>query len=251
MGGHAVGVDIRRLPVNPPKAAAGAVKIENPLEIDRLLTSASENGARVDLLFPWNSLRFVTRAHLDYAKEQGFRMVLPPALNAETLLSSECNAIIFLKGQVLVCVRAMNAMIELDSIVLREPWTVFSIQRRKEPRYIIQGAYEYMATLDSIEGPKRRVQKRLLDVSCSGFSIQAASSREAALFRKGLMMKRISFRIEERLIVVDAQVCSSVPLGKETGLAGVKIGLKILRIGTDDRIALISWVARQLTLAYV
>jgi hypothetical protein len=245
-----VGVEIRKLPVNPPTVVAGAVKIDNAVEIARLLTSASETGARTDLSFGLDNRRFVTRTCLDYVKEQGLRFELPAELTADTVLSSECNAIIFLKGQVLVCVRSTNAVVEKDAIVLREPWSVFSIQRRKEPRYEIPRAYEYLASIDSMEGPRRRVQKRLLDMSCSGLSIQAASSREAAFFRKGLLLKRISFRLDDRMIIVDAQVCNSVPLGSATGLAGFKIGLKILRIGTDDRIALISWVARQLTLSY-
>jgi hypothetical protein len=204
------------------------------------------------------ALRFISRVTLDWKPGEPLTFAIPENLNkielskesGDDVEKMECNVILFLRGQLLVCVRSETISIVDDRLVLQEPWTVFKIQRRKEARYEISRAYEFFVEIDSVEAKRARLKKRLLDISASGLAILAATQREADFYKKDLIMKNIHFQIEDCLIRLDAQVCNSVPMDPRMGIPGFKIGLKILRIGKEDGLILSSWVARKLSISY-
>ncbi|MDR3606042.1 MAG: PilZ domain-containing protein [Oligoflexia bacterium] len=243
--------EFRNIPVKEKKLTTGATKVEDPIEIRKLLSSASETAARADIALPKMGRRFISRVELDWAPKKGLEFEIPSNVEKlEAPIEGECNIIIFLKGQTLACLSSKKVSVQKDKLIVAEPWTIFTIQRRKEVRYEIPKAYEFLVTLDSVEGVRRRVTKRLLDVSASGFAVQAISHREAGLFKRDLIMKNIQIQLEDRRYQVDAQVRNSVPLDPRSGISGFKIGFKILRIKKEDALALSGWVARRLTVLY-
>jgi hypothetical protein len=240
----------------------GAKRIDDPIEIRRFFVSASETGARADIALPQLARRFITKIDMDWKPGEGLRFEIPDQLEKiempadgvggapSTAPPIECNVILFLRGQTLICVRSESVQVQEKMLVLQEPWTVFKIQRRKEARYEIPRGYEFFVKIESVEGSRLRVNKRLLDVSPSGLAILAQTKREADFYKRDLIMKNIHFQVEDRLIRLDAQVCNTVPVDPRTGIAGFKIGLKILRIGKEDGLTLSSWVARKLSISY-
>jgi len=164
----------------------------------------------------------------------------------EAIEPGECLVLAYLKGQLILGVQGHSWEVRDGLLWLPAPWRRFKIQRRKEARLEIPTGYDFFITIDAIEGPDRRVQKRLLDLSASGLAFQIISPREAALYRTGLMMKNIIVKVLNREIRIDAQVMNNVPHTISTLGKCSKVGLSFLRISPDDQKFITSYVTSQL-----
>lgn len=240
----------------------GFERVIDPLEIRRLISRAVETGASVEVRLP--AIRFSSSIREDSDPKVNLKIVVPEEAQAELRklaeaqpakdaaapdaapADNECMIIAFLEGAVLLCIRGQNATLMEDTLYLPPPWDVFKLQRRKEPRFDIPTAYELYVSMESVEGQKLRVKKRILDISSSGLGFHVLSTREAEFYKKGMFLRRMSLTIEGRQIFLDAQVKSSIDLTGDPMIKGVKIGILFIRIGPVDARYIAGYVARNL-----
>jgi hypothetical protein len=105
-----------------------------------------------------------------------------------------------------------------------------------------------MESMDA--GSRKRVQRRVLDISEHGLGFQIGSSREAASYRPGVFVRKMEMIIESRQIFFDARVANVLKIENDPRRAGVKIGLEIIRMSPVDRQFIAAYVARHLVQSY-
>lgn len=217
----------------------GFEAVVNPIEMYRLIRAASRDSARVDVYFTRSNARLVTEV-IDSAVLGPGITFRKPSGYTPTVRDDECMAIVFLHGHTLLCLHSSNVEWQGDTFRILPRWRAFTLQRRKQARVDIPAGYEILADLDSREGRRRRVQRRVLDISPGGLAFEAANQLEASRYRKGQVLRHVAIRIEDRLIFVDARV------SREASSRGLKVGLQFTRMSQRDRDFLVSFVARHI-----
>ena len=161
--------------------------------------------------------------------------------------TTECLVLLYMRGQLLVGLAAPQWTLEKNQVSFEPTGKAFRIQRRKDVRLQIGTGYDIPVWLDSLEGERGRVQRKLLDISISGLGIHVLSSREAATFKKNMMIRNVVVQIHQHRIRVDGQVASHVDLGIPGESKGVKLGIRIIRISQVDREFIMAYIATHLS----
>jgi c-di-GMP-binding flagellar brake protein YcgR len=234
------------------KEIQGFTRISDPLEIHRSLHRMIEIAAKVDIRINDSSVRFQGVVLDTSSIESGLRVEAPESVKVEELSAPTTGAMIiaFMRGQNLLCVHAQNAKWEERVLTISSPWTLFKLQRRKEPRYQIPAAYDLFVTMHALDGASRRIKRRVLDISETGMGFQVASTREAAPYKKGLFLKSMEVIIENRQIFFDARIANVIPISNDRHRAGVKVGVEVIRMSPVDRHFIAAYVARNLVQIY-
>jgi c-di-GMP-binding flagellar brake protein YcgR len=230
----------------------GFTKVTDPLELHRALKRAIETTAKVEVRLPDQKIEFESVIHETSDIEKGFRIEVPSEVEDETLKCEPTNVMLiaFMRGQNLLCIHSQKTSWDGRVLVVSPPWAVFKLQRRKEPRYQIPAAYDLFVSMESLEGGRRRIQKRVLDISEHGMGFQVTSMREAAPFRKGVFLRKMEVVIENRHIYFDARVANVLHIMNDPHRSGVKIGLEVIRMSPLDRHFIATYVARNLVQIY-
>jgi c-di-GMP-binding flagellar brake protein YcgR len=229
----------------------GFTKITDPIELHRALVRAVESAVKVDVRLPDQKIEFESVIHETSNLETGFRIEIPAEIKNEDLKVDLTNVMLiaFMRGQSLLCVHSQKVRVDGRFLVVAPPWSIFKLQRRKEPRYQIPAAYDLFVSMESPDG-RRRVQKRVLDISEHGMGFQVTSMREAAPFRKGMFLRKMEVVIENRQIYFDARIANVLHIINDPHRAGVKIGVEVIRMSPLDRHFIASYVARNLVQIY-
>ena len=253
--------------VKPPGTEPRFQALTDAIEIRRLFDQASTAQSPVDIQFSSLALKFRGQL-LDPSSANHIQLLIkeneeedpnaksdsPPAPivaselpKLEALLKSqaspvECMLVIYLKGLLLLGVRGTQVKLDQFKLSLEPPFRFFKIQRRKESRLEIPSGYDFFLTIDAIEGARRKVQKRLLDISSSGLGFQVVSPREAALFRVGSKIRAASLEIQNRRFCVDLEVKNLIPIPLDRKWSGTKVGCSIVQVITGDPEFLASYV---------
>ncbi len=231
----------------------GFTKITDPLELHRLLKRAIETTAKVEVRLSDQNLGFQSTIQESSSIESGFRIEAPPEVLEKNIQASVSGAMLiaFLRGQNLLCIHSKKAEWKNRVLTVSPPWSVFKLQRRKEPRYQIPTAYDLSVSMESPESTgRRRIQKRLLDISEHGMGFQVASMREAVPFRKGIFLRKMEVIIENRQIYFDARVANTLRIVGDPHHTGVKIGIEVMRMSPGDAQFIASYIARNLVQIY-
>lgn len=231
----------------------GFTKITDPVELHRLLIRAIESTSKVEVRLPSQGLEFESLIMECSDLQKGFQIEAPAEISDEAVKTqpTEAMLIAFMRGQNLLCIHSKNAAWNERVLTVSPPWSIFKLQRRKEPRYQIPAAYDLFVSMESMEaGSRRRVQRRVLDISEHGLGFQIASSREAASYRAGVFVRKMEMIIESRQIFFDARVANVLKIENDPRRAGVKVGLEIIRMSPVDRQFIASYVARHLVQSY-
>lgn len=209
--------------------------LEDLGEITKLISHAMESEAKVRLVFEGVEKKFESRiTHPNKAdKGKKIAVIAPAGFKPESILNPAAKLLVFLEGQVVLGFQA-EMVGEADPYILfTYPKKLMKIQRRKSVRLPILGGYDIQVQLDSLEIRGKRIRRKLLDVSASGLGFHVLSSREAGLWRKGLIVKNVQFQLGARKFVIDGQISTQIEL-KDPRTQGFKIGLNFLRIKKDD-----------------
>lgn len=223
--------------------ARGFETVLNPVEIFHLIRSAATGNARVELHFMGSDRRAACIALESEPHVLGLRIQLPDSFHRDAR-DKECMAIAFLHGHLLLCLHATRLVWEGRTLLLLPPWRAFTLQRRRQARFEIPAGYEILVDLDAKEGRRRRVQRRVIDISSGGLAFETAGRVEAERFTQGSPLRHIAIRIENRLVFADARV------SREASNRGVKVGIQFTRINQSDRDFLLGYVARHLVQTY-
>lgn len=211
----------------------------NPVEMYRLLRVAARDSARVDVYFTKSNSRLVTEVVDSPFRGPGIAFRTPAGFTPTTR-DDECMAIVFLHGHTLLCLHSSHVVWQGEIFRVLPQWRAFTLQRRKQARLEVPAGYEILADLDSKEGRRRRVQRRVLDISPAGMAFEATTHLEASRYRKGQELRHVAIRIEDRLIFVDARV------SQESTSRGLKVGLQFTRMNQRDKDFLAGYVARHI-----
>jgi hypothetical protein len=241
----------------------GFTKISDPLELHRVLNRAIESAAKVDVRIPGAELGQALKFQATFSEnsniEAGIQIQAPEEIEDDKLINPTrgVNLIAFMRGQNLLCLQAEKAEWKDRTLVVSSPWSAFKLQRRKEARFQIPAAYELIVSMEALEGGRRRTQKRVLDISEHGMGFAVASDREAALYKKGLFLRKMEVKIENRQIFFDGRVANVLPIpsddlrGRGQGSQRpMKIGIEVIRMSPVDRAFIAAYVARNLVQFY-
>jgi c-di-GMP-binding flagellar brake protein YcgR len=234
----------------------GFTKVTDPLELHRVLKRAIETTAKVDVRLPEQKIQFQAVILESSDIESGFQIEAPADISDEAIQAAPAKALVnanliaFMRGQNLLCVHSQNVEWKERTLIVAPPWSIFKLQRRKEPRYQIPAAYDLFVSMESVEGTRRRIQKRVLDISEHGMGFQVASMREAAPYRKGMFLRKMEVTIENRQIFFDARVANILRITDDPRRAGVKVGIELIRISPLDKQFIAAYVARNLVQIY-
>lgn len=226
--------------------------MEDATEIAKFVARAISEEARVEVQMNDSSFRFSSRIHHDTDPAIGLRIRAPEDITAEQLEeqakfeTQTCMVVAFLKSHELLCIQTEAAAWKEGELILPQPWTVFKLQRRKEPRYTIPGAYEFYLKFRSLESPETTIHRKVLDLSMSGLGFFVESPIESDFYKKGLFIRRVNFMLENRHIFLDLRVASVVRLKHKPREPGFKIGVEIMRINPVDKRYVAAFIARGL-----
>jgi c-di-GMP-binding flagellar brake protein YcgR len=232
----------------------GFSKIEDSVEIRRYLNRAIESSAKVDVRLPGDEIQFGSQILESSKPDKSLRIRVPEAAKIDPKKNPEGGAMViaFLRGQVLLCIQADRAeWKDKNTLEVFSPWKIFRLQRRKEPRFEILGAYEIYVSMETLESGRKRIHRRVLDLSTNGMGFHVATAREAALFKKGLFLRKVELMLEGRQIFLDARVQGIKTIVNDSRVSGVKIGVEFIRIGPVDSNFIASYVARSLAQLYM
>jgi c-di-GMP-binding flagellar brake protein YcgR len=231
----------------------GFSKVTDPVELHRLLVRAIETTSQVEVRLPSQNITFRSLILECSALDKGFQIEAPPEIKDETLKTQpgEAMLIAFMRGQNLLCVHSKNTVWNERILTVSPPWSIFKLQRRKEPRHQIPAAYDLFVSMEVVDGStRRRAQRRVLDISEHGMGFQVASSREAAPYRAGVFIRKMEVMIEGRQIFFDGRVANVLKIENDPRRAGVKVGIEIIRMSPVDRQFVAAYVARNLVQFY-
>jgi hypothetical protein len=221
----------------------GFQALMNPVEIYRLIQLASRHSARVDIYFVKSNLRLTSEVLEPELPGPGITLRTPRGFRP-TPKDDECMAIVFLHGHQLLCLHSSHIMWQGDTFRVVPQWRAFTLQRRRQVRLVIPAGYEILVDLDAKDGRKRRVQRRVLDMSAGGMAFEAANREEAERYKKGQTVRHAALRVENRLVFVDARISQEATGSK------FKVGVQFTRINQGDKDFLLGYVARHLVQLY-
>ncbi|CAK9253094.1 unnamed protein product [Sphagnum jensenii] len=230
----------------------GFTKIEEPTDIAKFIARAISEEARVEVQLTETAYRFSSRIHHDSDPTVGLRVRRPEGITneqveAQTKFQTQTSMVVaFLKSHELLCIQTDGAFWKEGELLIPQPWTAFKLQRRKEPRYEIPGAYEFYIALRSLEDPKVSIRRRVMDLSMSGMGFYVESPTESELYKKGLFLRRVNLMLENRHIFLDLRVASCVRLKHNPRMPGFKVGVEVMRISPVDKRYVAAYIARGL-----
>lgn len=141
----------------------------------------------------------------------------------------EVMLMVLVEGQTLIGIKSQqNADGSFDV-----PKTLIRIQRRKDHRWVIPGAYEIFVRIG--------VPRRVIDIGEKGLAFRVGTDAESRKYSIGMDLLKCVFEIHGRKIEVDLEVRNHVDLDK-----GVKIGTRFTRIAKDDADWLGSFILAQI-----
>lgn len=228
----------------PARKPAGTTIVTDPLEIRRLFSRASEGGIQATVKVRGSDTVLKTKV-LEADAQRGLELSIEPGegqLNLENLeklgatkADSEFMILMHLEGRYILGVNTRSVEMLKDRITFSAGTKVFKIQRRKDVRYAIPAGYEFTVEIESLERTRARVKKRLVDLSESGLSFFVLSPREAALYRKGMILNRCIIKIQNYEIPVILRVCNRGKHDRGKQGSGNKIGTEFEQISAENR----------------
>lgn len=233
-------------------AAPGFTKIDEPVEVAKFVARAISEEARVEVQMTDSAFRFSSRIHHDSDPAVGLRIrppeeFPPEQVEAQSKFAVQTSMVVaFLRSHELLCIQTEGAIWKEGELILPQPWTAFKLQRRKEPRYTIPGAYEFYISLRSLEDPQVSIRRRVMDLSMSGMGFYVESPKEADLYKKGLFLRRVNLMLENRHIFLDLRIAAVVRLRHNPRMPGFKVGVEIMRINPVDKRYVAAYIARGL-----
>ncbi len=221
----------------------GFQAVVNPVEIYRMIQLAAKHAARVDVYFVKSNIRITTEVVEPALPGPGITLQMPKGFRPAPK-DDECMAIVFLHGHQLLCLHSSHLLWQGETFRMVPQWKAFTLQRRRLVRLEVPGGYEILVDLDAKDGRRRRVQRRIIDLSAGGIAFMAADRNEAERYKKGQTIRHAALRVENRLVFVDARVSQEATGGR------LKIGIQFTRINQGDRDFLLGYVARHLVQLY-
>lgn len=150
----------------------------------------------------------------------------------------ECKVLVFFSGQAIVGAYGRFQGLEREVVALDYPKKVVRIQRRAHARFWVLGGYDLQVRMDAIEGPKRKVAKKLVDISAGGLAFLVVSPREASLFREGMIVRGLHLKLQNRDMVFDVEVRTHEETKRESQIQGIRVGVKFVNIAPED----VDWI---------
>ncbi|MBC7692908.1 MAG: PilZ domain-containing protein [Methylotenera sp.] len=232
--------------------------VHDGLEIQRLISKAAGNLSQVLCQIslpevadpPASETRTQARPEkvdkyrariVDYSRTQKvFTLSLPERMDLRLFAKKNSMTrsrpwliLIFLKGQIVLGVHAAPHFVDSEGVQFKLPERLFKMQRRARERFEIPSGYEYMVEMRRPGVEPRRVRRKLLNLSTNGFAFRVVTSREAALFKPGALLKGVTLSLQGTEVSMDVEVRNHLP--NRDGGAGYKVGVKIVQIATADQ----------------
>ena len=233
----------------PQSTPIGTSIVQRRTGHSRLLSKAAEGHTPVTLKIRGSELAFRGKMLDVDPKTDGIQLVFellekndqgePECESLKDLFvdpgARECIVLVYLQGRSILGVNAEPVEIHDRRIVFAVPPKIFKIQRRKDVRFTIPQAYEFTVEFESLEQPRTRVRKRLIDLSEGGLSFFILSPREAGFFKTGLIIKDCFIQLQHQRIPVMLRVCNQAIYDRGSKGDGNKIGVEFEQISPDDK----------------
>ncbi|MEK6706185.1 MAG: PilZ domain-containing protein [Bdellovibrionota bacterium] len=207
--------------------------IKKTCEIKRILTHACVDNSRITI-----RPRGVTEDHVRFESalldgglsEERLQVVRPRGAKMPGNIK-ECLMLVYLKGQAIVGAAIEFKGEDQQHFTFTLPTCVFKLQRRGAARYSIPNAYEIYVRFKNNQN--KPLKKRLIDVSQRGLSFMVESKQEAAVYKRGMFIRRLEFRIMGREIVTDVEVRNIIG-STAKAIGSARIGVDFARISKTD-----------------
>ena len=92
-----------------------------------------------------------------------------------------------------------------DKMIFNKPTQIFKVQRRADYRLPIPEGFHVMVSFFDPANPDHRTQKKILDISGGGIAVQIAPD-ELSIYKLGIILKGLEFRVKNRLMKTNAEV---------------------------------------------
>jgi len=117
------------------------------------------------------------------------------------------------------------------------PAKIYKVQRRKDMRFTIPDGHVIRVDFNDPMLPDRMVSHKILDLSASGLAFLVEDAAEAAQYQTGLILKAMTFTIKSKTISVEGEVRHSRPMGPDSKVKGVKVGVLFKNMrGADNQV---------------
>jgi len=126
-------------------------------------------------------------------------------------------------------------------LCFREPDKIYKVQRRKDLRFTIQEGHVLRVSFQDPLFPESELSKKAADISAGGIAMYF-TEEEKVMFHPGMVMRAVTFTIQGRKIVCDAEVkhVRAIDEGKKGG--GIRIGVEFVAIKAGDAQHIAQWV---------
>jgi c-di-GMP-binding flagellar brake protein YcgR len=233
--------------------------VHDQLEIQRTLDRAAGNSSEVVFQLTPSSAakggssieKFSARIVEYLRSKKTFRLSLPGGdefrlftLRMRQDKNRPFMILIYLKGQTVVGVMAKPQKVDSEGIEFALPTRMYKVQRRKRERFEIPQGYEFMVefTRPGNLGAHRR---KLINLSTEGLAFRVVTSREAQMFKPGMVLRDLRIMLQGAELVMDAVVRSHGPNGARGG--GFKVGVEITQIEPQHADYLAGFLLQQMS----
>jgi len=217
--------------------------VETEAEKRRNLVMVADLGSRAVLWFGQNDQRVVLRTtvQMDCKMRKYFDLEIPPKTDMKKWLkdmrqfeSQSCHVMVFTREPGIIGFQTELVEVTDKLIRMYMPQEIFRAQRRENYRQLILRGQDITVSLRSPRDLRRRIRRRLMDISLGGISI-LVSYTEAKQYKMGMLVRHGFMRIRGHIINFDGEVRAVGEVNNLPKIEGFRIGIKFRRISKDDR----------------
>lgn len=234
--------------VKPDTSEPGFSLVTDEIKIQNLIREAIEQKAPLILGTPKQKDLFRSNFLEQSDAKQVLCIAQPEGYAADSLAQqlrreniSECLLVVLLKNQSTIGLECAYLGSEPGLYKFMPPKKAFRAQRRRDYRYEISRGYDLRVDLADPQNLQKRISLRLMDVSMGGLSFTAPAAQAKSFF-EGMITRNVSVRIQNRVILLDAEVRSNSPLDPKNPTGEQKVGLLFRRIKEEDEAFLAIYV---------